>query len=175
MAQTQEGFDDALDAPSGTQAELSLLRKEMEDYELDLKSVASSVTADTSWNGPSTSTDVKPMPRHSHVTNEIASAKAKISDWSADVSPFSGMAPPARRKPSDREMQVRLLREELAETKEKLRMIKNAKDDEFLFRDAMEDEHQREILELQAQVTEAKREKRELARCLNQFYSSCCP
>ena len=142
MAQTQEGFDDALDAPSGTQAELSLLHKEMEDYELDLKSVTSSVTANTSWNDPSASTDVRPTPRHSRVTRKIASAKAKISDWSADVSPFSGMAPLARRKPSDRERQVRLLCEELAETKPdkhlhlvlfRVVLIKNVEPQEFHF------------------------------------------
>jgi len=61
---------------------------------------------------------------------------------------------------------VQQLRQDLADTRMQLRRIKDAKDHELLYRDSVEEDQEKEIMRLRAQVRHTDREKRELARRL---------
>ena len=76
------------------------------------------------------------------------------------------MPPPAQRPPSERQLRVQQLRRELAATRQQLRRIKEAKDQELLYRDSMEDYHEQELLRLRAQIRRNDAEKREMRRAL---------
>ena len=141
--------------PGATQIELDELKQEMEEVEDEFKSVTSSVTGSSSLGENS-----------SLFQRDFASAEERLNQLKKTSFNCGIMPPPAQRPPSERQLRVQQLRRELAATRQQLRRIKEAKDQELLYRDSMEDYHEQELLRLRAQIRRNDAEKREMRRAL---------